>query len=59
MKLPIEWTFPCPTCHGTGWNGDVLCARCDAYGTVSELPLAPSSDDHELARFADEGNPHG
>jgi DnaJ-class molecular chaperone len=60
-------TFVCPACKGTGWHGDVLCRRCDALGTIdsitaSDVLLVENSGvahDHEIARFEDEGNPHG
>jgi DnaJ-class molecular chaperone len=58
----LQSQVPCPTCHGTGLQGDNVCPTCSGSGTVSrtkrlEVKIPAGVREGSKVRVAGEGNP--
>jgi DnaJ-class molecular chaperone len=58
----LQSQVPCPTCHGTGLQGDKICPTCSGSGTVSrtkrlDVKIPAGVREGSKVRVAGEGNP--
>lgn len=58
----LQTSNPCPTCHGTGLEGDNICPTCRGTGTVSrtrrlDVKIPKGVKEGSRIRIAGEGSP--
>ncbi len=61
-NFTVQTAVPCPTCHGTGLQGDALCPTCHGQGTVArtkrlDVKIPAGVREGSRVRVAGEGNP--